>query len=50
MKYEDLPQYGSPDILHKNGNSVTSPVAMWIDALDFAMEKISHSVNVDLVS
>ena len=48
MKYaEDLPQYNA---LHKNGSSVTSPVALWIEALDLAMEKLSKSVDLALVS
>ena len=51
MKYEeDLPHYGLADIFHKSGNSVTCPVAMWIEALDLAMEKLSQLVDLNLVS
>ena len=51
VKYdEDIPEYLNKEILQKEGNAVTSSVAMWIKALDLAMEKIASLIDMDLVS
>ncbi|KAL5271720.1 hypothetical protein ACHWQZ_G000057 [Mnemiopsis leidyi] len=50
VKYDkDILNYKNKDILQKSGNSVTSSVAMWIEALDLALEKTSTLVDMDLV-
>ncbi|KIY71858.1 actin-like ATPase domain-containing protein [Cylindrobasidium torrendii FP15055 ss-10] len=47
---EDLPKYGTTKGAHKGPDGVvTSPVAMWLDALDLLMEKM-RKAGVDFAS
>lgn len=37
----DLPHYGTSGGVHRQpGNVVTSPVAMWVEALDLVLERL----------
>ena len=45
----DLPHYGTTDGFIKAQNIVTSPVLMWVEALDMALQVLSKCVDLSKV-
>ena len=43
---EDLPHYGTTEGFFRENDFVTSPVAMWIEALDLAFERLSNAMDL----
>ena len=48
----DLPHHGTKNGMHRSGEDeaqVTSPVTMWIEALDTVLSRLSHAVPLSKV-
>ena len=47
---EDLPHFGTSEGFLKENDTVTTPVKMWIEALDLALERLSSLVDLKRVA
>ncbi|CAJ0578608.1 unnamed protein product, partial [Mesorhabditis spiculigera] len=45
---KDLPQFGTNNGVHQNGDVVTSPVSLWLAAVDLLFTKLAKSGEIDL--